>query len=68
MNKKAKAKEKGSIILFVIIAIFFILIMLMQIYFKKMNEIKKQEEGIKQIQKLYEDSIDLNERYEGIYK
>lgn len=66
MNKKLR--EKGSIVLFVIISIVFILIVLIQIYLKKSNDAKAQDERIRQIQKIYKESIDFDDIYEKNYK
>ena len=64
---KKNNKEKGSITLFVLIGIIFILIILGVIYFSRQNKSIAQEEEIRQIEKSYNvNTNDLSEEYNEI--
>lgn len=64
---KKNNKEKGSITLFVLIGIIFILIILGVIYFSRQNKSMAQEKEIRQIEKSYNvNTNDLSEEYNEI--
>ena len=64
---KKNNKEKGSITLFVLIGIIFILIILGVIYFSRQNKSMAQEKEIRQIEKSYSvNTNDLSEEYNEI--
>ena len=64
---KKNNKEKGSITLFVLIGIIFILIILGVIYFSRQNKSIAQEKEIRQIEKSYNiNTNDLSEEYNEI--
>ena len=58
-NKSIIQQENGSITLFVLIAMIFVLIIVCTIYITKQNELLEQEKEINEIQESY--NIDNNE-------
>ena len=64
---KKNNKEIGSISLFVLIGLIFILIILGVIYFSRQNKSIAQEKEIRQIEKSYNvNTNDLSEEYNEI--
>lgn len=66
MKNEVKS-QKGSITLFVMICMVFLIIVIVGIYVATSNRIKKQEKEIEQIQKSYENT-DINIVYEKALK
>ena len=67
MKNLKKNPEKGSITLFVLIAIIFILIVISAVYFSSQNKASAQEREIKQIERSYNvDNQDLSDEYDKL--
>lgn len=62
MKNKIKS-QKGSITLFVLISMIFLIIVIVGIYIATSNKAQKQEKEIEQIQQSYE-KTDINTVYE----
>ncbi len=62
-------KERGSITLFIIITLIFVLMILALIYFKTKNDNTAQKREIQQIEQTYSvDNNELSEEYNEIIK
>lgn len=62
-------KERGSITLFIIITLIFVLMILAFIYFKTKNDNTAQKREIQQIEQTYSvDNNELSEEYNEIIK